>query len=946
MPQLGQSIQGKRQRYTIERVLVEGRFGATYLAACADGDPPQVILKTITLPSTPGWEAMEAFERDGERLRQLSHPHIARYLDSVVLTQDHPSDTRAHLGLVQELVDGQSLKARLASRGVSSIEESLPWFEAMLGTLTHMHELPHPLVHGDIDPGNIIIRSSDNQPVLVDFATVRQALLDAPTLASGLARGALDYAPMEQLLGLIFPASDLYALAMSFLTVVSGQLPSQFPIREGMRIDVPELLGAGASDQLAILLKQMTEPDPAYRLNNARIALERVRAQRHHADHPSISTRSDAPLTASTSSRTSDTPARKKPTQSPAQIMAALVRQSSDNLDSLEEDDCWSAPDLSNLARIHAFGSNLDGTHMVAARGNDAYILEGSDLQVRGELDFQEAAQRVAISRDGKRIAILTGFERLLFYDVEVSIWMRHEIIVEGMWPGNSQLTFSPQGDLVAISDDDQVNVYQWDDARMVERYDIDGQFGLEFEPNGELIFAVGASQTTIIDGARRHILPLTGATFSPDGTLLATSTGNIIQFGTFQGLTPSISWAHKEITIPEARGLNLTMLTFSPNQRYLAVASRDGFFRVIDVAQGRLLHFDDHRANLREHVKLFYIGFSSTSEQLLVHATLPPDELGSDPLGCLTSYQLPQGKFLGSMLWIDDSLSLLSAQGFYGEVAELSSGSFSTHTWERPELALDAFQGRDAEKRLSRAERALLYEFHQRREGIQQLWESEDRAWDLHAMINATAGIIHVLPAVWERADQQSERVENRGYSLFEQTREGYLLNAAQEISDMRDEDLRAMHKELLNAQGYERPNHGHEELHDQPDESLYTAPAQLTPLRRSDMTTRDDDLEEIRRRRQQDVQSMNRRSALSKPLTPESQEALAPIAEEPASGPSPKLMAVILSFCLAAGLIYSVIFFIGTSRITTDVLLGAVVAWPGLGIALYFSTVRRFLT
>jgi serine/threonine-protein kinase len=80
-------------------------------------------------------------------------------------------------------------------------------------------------------PDNLIRRSADSLPVLIDFGGVKQ-LPVTPVFwftQLGVIRtrlGKKGYAPEEQLRhGKAFPSSDLYALAVTALVLLTGQEP-------------------------------------------------------------------------------------------------------------------------------------------------------------------------------------------------------------------------------------------------------------------------------------------------------------------------------------------------------------------------------------------------------------------------------------------------------------------------------------------------------------------------------------------------------------------------------------------------------------------------------------------------------------------------------------------------------------------------------------------------
>ena len=811
MPDVGDVLQGKLDAYKLEEVLVDGRFGKTY-CAIRTSDNEDVILKTIVLDAPADWETMELFEREADRLRQLDHPAIAPYLDAVVLQQ---TSTGAELGLVQTFITTQSVKRWTGGRGLIDVDTCLGWMEKTLEALVYLHELREPVVHGDIDWGNILL-GDDGSVKLVDFATVRQELLSASTLAGGMAKGTLDFAPMEQLFGKIYPSSDLYALAMTVLAAIANTRPEHFPTK-GMKPDIEQILPHGTDNAIAALLGQMTEPDPDHRLDSARIALERLRALR--GKNPSADASSEFSVAYSGGSLFGDSDQDAK-AKTPERELTGLDRSNRDEVlrelmrsvgelhEAIPDGEAWERlPDLER-DRIHAFGIDPDGNHMVVAHKHDATVLGVSNLRVKGEIDFEELARRISISRDGKRIALLTGFEDLLFFDVGVSVWQRHHITVDGMWPGNSQMTFSPDGTMIAISDDDQVNLYDWEHGKLLSKWDVDGQFGLTFSPDGAYIFAVGQEKTVIIprEGDRKKVdAPISGITFSPDGTRLAYTQKNVVVTGAFRDLYPEITWETTDtsIAIDGGNGARLHILRFSPNQHHLFVGCAEGFWRMIDVQANAVGRFDDWRCEDRHKVKIFEVGFSPDSTRLLVHGNLTPDAFHDERMGAVLSWSLPGGKFLGSLLWLDYELSVMSAQGFYGEVSELESTGFSSDDWERPEIAGPLFLGQDAEKLLSTEDRACLHEFHMRREYLSMAREISGASFDLEEVTESMANLSHVALEVFWRADKRAREGASMDLAGISRGMTEHIDDAAFDVdSDFNKEQLAELHKELLTKQ------------------------------------------------------------------------------------------------------------------------------------------------
>jgi serine/threonine protein kinase len=97
----------------------------------------------------------------------------------------------------------------------------------MLPTLEYIHK--KGIVHRDISPDNLILRDRDRLPVLIDFGVVKAGI--SPTggqedVYQGTTVGKVGYSPSEQLqTGQVYPNSDLYALAVTTVVLMTGKKP-------------------------------------------------------------------------------------------------------------------------------------------------------------------------------------------------------------------------------------------------------------------------------------------------------------------------------------------------------------------------------------------------------------------------------------------------------------------------------------------------------------------------------------------------------------------------------------------------------------------------------------------------------------------------------------------------------------------------------------------------
>ena len=259
-------------RYRIERVLGQGGFGRTYLAADTRRFDEPCVLKEF-VPSGSGeaviQKSRELFQREAKTLYQLSHPQIPRFHAQV--------EERGRLFLVQDYVQGQTyyqlLRQRLQQGRPFSEAEIRRWLRHLLPVLGYIHD--QDIVHRDISPDNIMLPNGESLPVLIDFGVVKQALTqcsvsDGASPASFV--GKVGYAPTEQIrMGKCFPSSDLYALGVTALVLLTGREPNQ--LMDAQTLEWGWQSQVTLSDALVQVLNRMLAEKPTDRYPSAAAVL-------------------------------------------------------------------------------------------------------------------------------------------------------------------------------------------------------------------------------------------------------------------------------------------------------------------------------------------------------------------------------------------------------------------------------------------------------------------------------------------------------------------------------------------------------------------------------------------------------------------------------------------------------------------------------------------------
>ncbi len=131
--------------------------------------------------------------------------------------------------LVQEYIEGNTLTKIVQNQGKldeSSVKEILV---KLLEVLEYVHQ--HHILHRDIKPDNIIISKSDNLPVLIDFGAVKETmstiLSSSGTPSSSIVIGTPGFMPSEQSIGRPVYATDLYALSLTVIYLLTGKTPQE-----------------------------------------------------------------------------------------------------------------------------------------------------------------------------------------------------------------------------------------------------------------------------------------------------------------------------------------------------------------------------------------------------------------------------------------------------------------------------------------------------------------------------------------------------------------------------------------------------------------------------------------------------------------------------------------------------------------------------------------------
>lgn len=218
-------------QYQIERQLSLGGFSIVYLAFDAERTPVAIkeylpnslalrkdgaIMPLVPAENEPAFRyGMKCFFEEGRSLAKLMHPNVVRVLNFF--------RANGTVYMVMQFEKGRTLNEYIHKhRGEVRERFIRAVFTRMLNGLREVHA--HKLLHLDIKPSNIYLRT-DGTPVLLDFGAARQTLMtDQPILKPMYTPGFASPEQYNHREGL-GPWSDIYSVGASLYTCVAGAAP-------------------------------------------------------------------------------------------------------------------------------------------------------------------------------------------------------------------------------------------------------------------------------------------------------------------------------------------------------------------------------------------------------------------------------------------------------------------------------------------------------------------------------------------------------------------------------------------------------------------------------------------------------------------------------------------------------------------------------------------------
>ena len=257
------------ERYRVHKSLGQGGFGATFLAQ-DESLPgcPSCVIKQLR-PAASGSHiipmARELFEREARTLGKIgNHPQVPRLLDYF--------DDNEQFYLVQEYISGKTLQQEIKGSGPLSEAGVKQFLSEILPLLQYIHS--QHVIHRDIKPANLIRREQDRKLVLIDFGAVKNQVNPTnnnnsdQTALTNFAIGTPGFAPPEQMALRPVYASDIYAVGVTCIYLLTGKSPKDLDYNPSTGEMVWQKY-VHVSDHFAEVLKKMLEASVRHRYQAA-----------------------------------------------------------------------------------------------------------------------------------------------------------------------------------------------------------------------------------------------------------------------------------------------------------------------------------------------------------------------------------------------------------------------------------------------------------------------------------------------------------------------------------------------------------------------------------------------------------------------------------------------------------------------------------------------------
>lgn len=248
--------------YKIETELAKGPASSVFVARTVNSE--RVALKTLTPGRLVDDRATRRFLIDIKARSQLKHPNIVPILDFGVVDGQQ--------FLVMEFIEGRSLSEIVGDNGAMESQQAARLVLKIAQALSHSHQ--SGLLHRDLNPDSIVIRSTDKEPILTDFGYRGEQGSNTEHSNRGLEYSAPELIARD--IEFVDQRIDIYSLGATLYKLLTAQVPLEqafehraVSLTETKTIVDPRALNSVIPMALAEICKKCLGRDPQKRYVSA-----------------------------------------------------------------------------------------------------------------------------------------------------------------------------------------------------------------------------------------------------------------------------------------------------------------------------------------------------------------------------------------------------------------------------------------------------------------------------------------------------------------------------------------------------------------------------------------------------------------------------------------------------------------------------------------------------
>lgn len=243
----------KRGKYVVDMVLGQNAFYITYLAKTRNDRA--VVIKTINKKIFNSDVLESNFSNEAVLIANCKHPHIVK-VEEIFIEGSLSC-------MVMEYIEGVTLSKQVEINGILLENDALKYIYQIGEALSVVHS--NGLLHRNVTPHNILIRSGKSEAVLIDFG-IAENFIDDET--SDNTRFVSDgFSPKEQYYRDAKESAytDVYGLAATLYFLLTGKIPPPAIDRQyyGEQLIPAKEINRQISDRLndAIIKGMALEPE-------------------------------------------------------------------------------------------------------------------------------------------------------------------------------------------------------------------------------------------------------------------------------------------------------------------------------------------------------------------------------------------------------------------------------------------------------------------------------------------------------------------------------------------------------------------------------------------------------------------------------------------------------------------------------------------------------------